>query len=115
MRTIRLNISQALLDLFSEAIAEYTRNSRRFQSFRATVQHACARTKNTELRADDVHEFWETYPLDGSIAVWLQVSPSWTEDYDAVRDKFAEISHITVTDRAVIAFVIHNATIHRLL
>ncbi len=115
MRTIRLNISQALLDLFSEAIAEYTRNSKRFQSFRATVQHACARTKNTQLRADDVHEFWETYALDGPIAVWLQVSPSWTDDFDTVRDKFAEISHIPVTDRAVIAFVVHNATVHHLL
>lgn len=113
-RNIRMLVSQDCFAFLADAMCEYSKKTTRFQSLRATVQHACASTKSMALAPDDLERFLSEHPVDGSVAVWLEVKPDWIADYDVMRQKIALISGKTVQDKVVIPFVIHLAQANRL-
>ncbi len=113
-RNIRMLINQDCFAFLADAMCAYSKKTTRFQSLRSTVQHACASTKSIALAHDDLERFLSEHPIDGPIAVWLEVKPDWIADYDLMRQKIALISGKTVQDKVVIPFVIHLAQANRL-
>ncbi len=110
-RNIRMLISQDCFAFLADAMCEYSKKTAKFQSLRATVQHACSRANSMDIARQDLDRFLAGHPVDGSIKVWLEVSPEWLDDYNAVRRRITEISGKPVQDKAVIPFVVHLAQV----
>jgi len=113
MRTIRLMVSKNLFELFTDAIRAYSRETGRFQSFRSTVQHACHRLRPVHFTADDFETFREQYRLgekrEDKIGIWLQIAPSWQQDYTSLRESLEITNTCAVTDRLTIGFALYLA------
>lgn len=114
-RNIRMLLSQDCFDLLADAMCEFSKNSAKFQSLRSTVQHACKQARVLEFGRQDVEKFVADHPVDGKVAVWLEVKPDWIDDYDEMRQKIAQISGKTVHDKVVIPFVVNLAQVNHLL
>ena len=110
-RNIRMLISQDCFAFLADAMCEFSKKTAKFQSLRATVQHACSRANSMDIARHDLDQFLAGRPVDGSIKVWLEVSPEWLDDYNAVRRRITEISGKPVQDKAVIPFVVHLAQV----
>lgn len=110
-RNIRMLISQDCFAFLADAMCEYSKKTAKFQSLRATVQHACSRASTMDIARQDLDRFLAGHPVDGSIKVWLEVSPEWLDDYNDVRRRITEISGKPVQDKAVIPFVVHLAQV----
>lgn len=114
-RNIRMLLSQDCFDLLADAMCVFSKNSAKFQSLRSTVQHACKQSRSVEFDRKDIDQFVAEHPVDGKVAVWLEVKPDWIADYDEMRQKIAQISGKTVHDKVVIPFVVHLAQVNHLL
>ncbi|MBB6192606.1 hypothetical protein FHS51_002859 [Sphingobium wenxiniae] len=106
-RNIRMLISQNCFALLADAMCDFSKKTAKFQSLRATVQHACSRASSMEIAREDLDGFLAQHPIDGQIKVWLEVGPEWLDDYNAVRRRIAQISGKPVKDKAVIPFIVH--------
>lgn len=113
-RNVRIFLSDEGFALLTEAIAQYSRNSARFQSMRATVQRACERTKPLRISREQVALFLADYPVGGEIPIYLEIKPDWAEDYDALRRKIAAITGKPPQDRLAVPFAVHLALTHDL-
>lgn len=113
-RNIRMLLSQDCFDLLADAMCVFSKNSAKFQSLRSTVQHACKQSRSVEFDRKDIDQFVAEHPVDGKVAVWLEVKPDWIDDYDEMRRNIARISGKTLHDKVVIPFVVHLAQVNRL-
>lgn len=108
-RNIRMLVNQDCFAFLADAMCKYSKKTHKFQSLRATIQHACVYTKSLALDRTELERFLVEHPVDGEIRVWLEVKPDWIADYDLVRRKIAEISGKSVPDKAIVPFVVHLA------
>lgn len=108
-RNIRMLISQDCFAFLADAMCEYSKKTTKFQTLRSTVQHACTSTASLVLDRGELERFLAAHPVDGKIAVWLEVKPDWLADYDSMRQKIAQISGRVVQDKAVIPYVVYLA------
>lgn len=114
-RNIRMLISQECFDFLADATCGFSKKTSKFQSLRSTVQHACSRAAAMDIVREDLDRFLALRPIDGRIRVWLEVSPEWLDDYDALRRRVAEIGGKPVQDKAVIPFLVHLAQSYQVL
>ena len=110
-RNIRMLISQDCFAFLADAMCEYSKKTARFQSLRATVQHACSSASSMEIAREDLDRFLAEYPVEGKVMVWLEVGSDWLEKYDTFRRKVAEVGGKPVQDKAVIPFLVHLAQV----
>ena len=110
-RNIRMLISQDCFAFLADAMCEYSKKTARFQSLRATVQHACSSASSMEIARADLDRFLVEYPDEGKVKVWLEVGADWLDDYDTFRRKVVQIGGKPVQDKAVIPFLVHLAQV----
>ncbi|WP_230487964.1 hypothetical protein [Novosphingobium sp. ES2-1] len=110
-RNIRMLISQDCFAFLANAMCEFSKKTARFQSLRATVQHACSSASSMEIARADLDRFLAEYPVEGKVKVWLEVGADWLDDYDTFRRKVAQVGGKPVQDKAVIPFLIHLAQV----
>ena len=110
-RNIRMLISQDCFAFLADAMCEYSKKTARFQSLRATVQHACSSASSMEIARADLDRFLAEYPVEGRVKVWLEVGADWLDDYDTFRRKVAQVGGKPVQDKAVIPFLVHLAQV----
>ena len=111
-RNIRMLINQECFAFLAEAMCDFSKKTAKFQSLRSTVQHACAGAASMDIAREELDHFLARQPIGGTIRVWLEVSPEWLDDYDALRRRIAEIGGKPLQDKAVILFLIHFAQAH---
>ena len=68
-----------------------------------------------EVGPEDLAIFLGEHTLEGRIAVFLQISESWQEDYRLLREKIVKSTDKPVTDRTVIGFAVYLASTTQLL
>jgi hypothetical protein len=110
-RNIRMLISQDCFAFLADAMCEYSKKTARFQSLRATVQHACSSASSMEIARADLERFLAEYPVEGKVKVWLEVGADWLDEYDTFRRKVAQVGGKPVQDKAVIPFLVHLAQV----
>jgi hypothetical protein len=54
---------------------------------RMTVQAACSRLKSHGISKQELEDFLAEYAIGGDIRIFLEVTPEWSVDYDAMRAK----------------------------
>ena len=114
-RNVRIHLSQQCFDLLAEAMCTYSKRTGRFQTMRMTVQRACERLKSHGISKEELDLFLSEYEVDGDIAVWLEVTPKWSADYDALRDKVKKISDKQGVDKLLVPFAVYLAERHNLI
>lgn len=113
-RNVRIFLSPEGFALLTEAIGHYSRKTAKFQTMRATVQHACQRTKSLGISREEVALFLTDHPIGGEIPIFLEIKPDWAEDYDALRQKFAQIGGKQPQDKLAVPYIVHLALTHDL-
>ena len=114
-RNVRIFVSEQCFDLLVDAMAAYSKESRRFQTMRMTVQAACSRLKSHGISKQELDDFLAEYAIGGDIRIFLEVAPEWSGDYDAVRAKVKEISEKPGLDKILVPFAVYLAVKHNLL
>lgn len=108
-RNVRLHVSQQCFDLLADCMCAYSKRTGRFQTMRTTVQAACERLKSDEITKSELDRFLETYPIDGPISIWLEVTPKWAGSYDALRVRMKELLRKQGIDKILIPFSVYLA------
>ena len=114
-RNVRIFLSEQCFDLLVDAMAAYSKESRRFQTMRMTVQAACSRLKSHGISRQELEDFLAEYAIGGDIRIFLEVGPEWSGDYNAVRAKVKEISAKPGLDKILVPFAVYLAVKHNLL
>lgn len=114
-RNVRIFVSEQCFELLVDAMAAFSKQTRRFQTMRMTVQAACSRLKSHGILKGELDEFLAEYPIDGDIRIFLEVTPEWSQDYDALRAKVRKIGGQTISDKVLVPFALHLAVKHNLL
>lgn len=114
-RNVRIFVSEQCFDLLVDAMAAYSKESRRFQTMRMTVQAACLRLKSHGISKQELEDFLADYAIGGDIRIFLEVGPEWSGDYDAVRAKVKEISEKPGLDKILVPFAVYLAVKYNLL
>jgi hypothetical protein len=114
-RNVRIFVSEQCFDLLVDAMAAYSKETRRFQTMRMTVQAACSRLKSYGISKQELEDFLAEYAIGGGIRIFLEVAPEWSEDYDAVRAKVKEISEKPGLDKILVPFAVYLAVKYHLL
>jgi hypothetical protein len=114
-RNVRIFVSEQCFDLLVDAMAAYSKESRRFQTMRTTVQAACSRLKSHGISKQELDDFLAEYDIGGDIRIFLEVGPEWSQDYDAVRTKVKEINEKPGLDKILVPFAVYLAVKHNLL
>ena len=114
-RNVRIFVSEQCFDLLVDAMAAFSKQTRRFQTMRMTVQAACSRLKPHGISSFELEEFLADYPIEGDIRIHLEVTPAWSVDYDLMRTKVKEISEKSGSDKSLVPFAVYLAVKHNLL
>lgn len=114
-RNVRIHLSQQCFDLLADAMCAYSKRSGRFQTMRMTVQRACERLKSHGISREELDHFLSEYEVDGDVVVWLEVSPKWSADYDALRDNVKKIGEKQGIDKILIPLAVYLAERHNLI
>ena len=114
-RNVRIYVSQQCFDLLADAMCAYSKRTGRFQTMRMTVQEACERLKTPGISRDELDQFLAEYPVAGSIAVWLEVTPQWADAYNSLRGKVKKFGDKQGADKVVIPFAVYLAAAHNLI
>lgn len=114
-RNVRIHLSQQCFDLLADAMCAYSKRSGRFQTMRMTVQRACERLKSHGISKEELDLFLSEYEVDGDVVVWLEISPKWSADYDALRDKVKKIGDKQGIDKILIPLAVYLAESHNLI
>lgn len=114
-RNVRIFVSEQCFALLVDAMAAFSKQTRRFQTMRMTVQAACSRLKSHGILKGELDEFLAEYPIDGNIRIFLEVTPEWSQDYDALRAKVRKIGEKPISDKVLVPFALHLAVKHNLL
>ena len=114
-RNVRIFVSEQCFELLVDAMAAFSKQTRRFQTMRMTVQAACGRLKSHGVSKVELEEFLAEYPIDGDIRIFLEVTPEWAQDYDSLRAKVRKICEQTISDKVLVPFALHLAVKHNLL
>jgi hypothetical protein len=114
-RNVRIFLSEQSFDLLVDAMAAFSKQTRRFQTMRMTVQAACSRLKSQGISKHELEEFLAEYPIDGEVRVFLEVSPEWAQAYDALRARLKKISANSASDKVLVPFAVYLAGKHNLL
>ena len=114
-RNVRIFLSEQCFDLLVDAMATFSKQTRRFQTMRMTVQAACSRLKTHRILNSEFEEFLAEYPIDGDVRVFLEVSPEWAPAYDALRAKVKEFNGNSGSDKVLAPFAVYLAGKHNLL
>ena len=114
-RNVRIHLSQQFFDLLADAMCAYSKRTGRFQTMRMTVQRACERLKSHGISNDEFDLFLSEFAINGDIAVWLEVTPKWSADYDALRDKVKKISEKKGIDKILVPLAVYLAERHNLI
>ena len=114
-RNVRIFLSEQCFDLLVDAMAAFSKQTRRFQTMRMTVQAACSRLKSHGISRIELEEFLADYPIEGYIRIHLEVTPEWSVDYDMMRAKVKNISEKSGSDKALVPFAVYLAVKHNLL
>ena len=114
-RNVRIFLSEQCFDLLVDAMAAFSKQTRRFQTMRMTVQAACSRLKSHGISRIELEEFLAEYPIEGDIRIHLEVTPEWSVDYDIMRAKMKNISEKSGSDKALVPFAVYLAVKHNLL
>ncbi|MDE2441689.1 MAG: hypothetical protein KGP14_11750 [Betaproteobacteria bacterium] len=114
-RNVRIFLSEQCFDLLVDAMAAYSKQTRRFQTMRMTVQEACSRLKPHGISRHELEEFLAEYPIDGDVRVFLEVTPEWAEAYDALRARVKETTENSASDKVLVPFAVYLACKHNLL
>ena len=114
-RNVRIFVSEQCFDLLVDAMAAFSKQTRRFQTMRMTVQAACSRLKPYGIAKVELAEFLAEYPIDGDIRIFLEVTPEWSQDYAALRTKVRKIGGQPTSDKVLVPFALHLAVKHNLL
>ncbi|CCW15985.1 hypothetical protein EBBID32_3160 [Sphingobium indicum BiD32] len=114
-RNVRIFVSQQCFELLVDAMAAFSKQTRRFQTMRMTVQAACARLKPHGISRFELEEFLAEYPIEGDIRIHLEVTPEWSADYDLMRAKVKGISEKSGSDKSLVPFAVYLAVKHNLL
>lgn len=114
-RNVRIHLSQQCFDLLADAMCAYSKRTGRFQTMRMTVQRACERLKSHRISKEELDLFLSEFSVDGDIAVWLEVTPKWSADYDALRDKVKKIGEKQGVDKILVPLAVYLAERHNLI
>ena len=114
-RNIHLFMSQECFALMAEAMCEYSKRSGKFQSFRATVERACRMAKSREIARSELDLFLAEYAIEGPLSIWLEISPRWSGEYDALRQAIPVSGQALVQDKAAVRFAVYLALTNDLL
>lgn len=114
-RNVRIYLSQQCFDLLADAMCAYSKRTGRFQTMRMTVQRACERLKSHGISKEELDLFLGEFALDGDIAVWLEVTPKWSADYDVLRDKVKKIEDKQGVDKILVPLAVYLAERHNLI
>ena len=114
-RNVRIFLSEQCFDLLVDAMAAYSKETRRFQTMRMTAQAACFRLKSHGISRQELDDFLAEYAIGGDIRIFLEVSPEWSKDYDAFRCKVKEMSGKAGLEKILVPFAVHLAVKHNLL
>jgi hypothetical protein len=114
-RNVRIFLSEQCFDLLVDSMAAFSKETRRFQTMRMTVQAACTRLKSYGISKGELEEFMAGYPIDGDVRVFLEVSPEWAQAYDELRARVKEISGKSGSDKVLVPFSVYLAGKHNLL
>lgn len=114
-RNIRIYVSEQCFALLVDAMAAYSKKTRRFQTLRMTVQAACTQLQTQGISRDELDRFLAQTPLDGEIAVWLEVTPTWSQEYDRFREKVQGITGKPGSDKVMIPYAVHLAAANNLI
>ncbi|WP_062345594.1 hypothetical protein [Novosphingobium sp. CCH12-A3] len=114
-RNVRIHLSQQCFDLLADVMCAYSKRTGRFQTMRMTVQRACERLKSHGISREEVDLFLSEFAIDGDIAVWLEVTPKWSADYDALRVKVKRIREKQGIDKILVPFAAYLAERHKLI
>jgi hypothetical protein len=114
-RNIHLFMSQECFALMAEAMCEYSKRSGKFQSFRATVERACRMAITREIARSELDLFLAEYAIEGQVSVWLEISPRWSGEYDALRHAIPAGGPAPVPDKVAVPFAVYLALTHDLL
>lgn len=114
IRNVRINLSQQCFDLLADAMCDFSKKTGRFQTMRMTVQAACERLEGYMFSRAEFEQFLCEFPVDGEIAVWLEISPKWGSAYDGLRQKLKEFTGKQGVDKAMVPFAVYLATSRQL-
>ena len=108
-RNVRIEVGPDHFALLADAMCLCSKNTAKFQSFRATVQHACRSVAELDLSPQDLAAFLASTSPGNTIALWLEVKSDWMADFDNARAKVAKINGKPVHDRLAIPFIVGQA------
>ena len=108
-RNVRLELSPAHFAILADAMCVFSKNTSRFQSFRATVQRACERLSCDDVEPDTLTKFLGGATSESPIVVWLEVKSDWSAEFDAARVKVARFCHKSLHDRLAIPYIVSLA------
>lgn len=114
-RNVSIFVSEQSFELLVDAMAAFSKQTRRFQTMRMTVQAACSKLKSHGISRPELEEFLAEYPIEGDIRIHLEVTPEWSVDYDIMRAKVKNISEKSGSDKALVPFAVYLAVKHCLL
>lgn len=113
-RNVRIQISEECFALLADAMCAFSKRSGRFQSFRATTQHACECIRRRGINREELDQFRDRFIVDGAVVVWLEIKPDWIDVYEAARTQIANVSGKTLHDKEIIPFLAHQALQHHM-
>jgi len=108
-RNVRIHLSQQCFDLLVDGMATHSKRTCRFETLRMTVQAACESLKSREITKEELNRFLAEYAVEGDIAVWLEVTPKWSDAYGALRQKVKQLHDRHGLDKIVIPFAVYLA------
>lgn len=114
-RNVRIYLSQQSFALLVDTMCSFSKKTGRFQTMRMTVQAACSRLQAHSLVREDLDRFLDEYPVEGEIGVWLEVTPKWANEYDALRTRVKQLGKAQGVDRILVPFAVHLAAVRNLL
>lgn len=114
-RNVRIFVSQQCFDLLADAMCAYSKRTGRFQTLRTTVQTACGRLKSHRISKDELDQFLSECEVEGDIALWLEVSPNWSIEYNVLRERVKELGDRQAVDKVIIPFAVYLAAAHNLI
>lgn len=114
-RNVRIHLSQPCFDLLADAMCAYSKRTGRFQTMRMTVQRACERLKSHGISKEELDLFLSEITVDGDVAVWLEVTPKWSADYDALRDAVKKMTSKQGVDKILVPLAVYLAERHNLI
>lgn len=108
-RNFRLLVSAEVFAIFADAVDTHNRNSEKFHGLRAVVEHACSRLRHAEFDAEDIDHFIRSTPFKGGVRVFLEMSPAWAPDFEALQARMEKSWGHPVKVRTAIAYLVSLA------